>query len=137
MNEVNKEPNRLDDLKDKIRKFLNEFKKIASESRSIYVISRRENIDSLAQLGLTTKNRYDEIMMLSVADYCKGPEPDKDKPGEVWVFGKQIRNEEVYIKLKIAEVREKKIVKCLSFHKASYPIYYPYKKKLRKGGNKR
>ena len=97
----------MDELKrDRIRNFLKEFKEIASKGRGIDVIPRRENIDNLAELCLTRKNRNDEIMTLSVADYCKGSEPDKDKPGEIWVFGKQIDNKEVYIKLKIAQVRE-------------------------------
>ena len=70
----------MDELaKEKIRKFLKEFKEIASKGRGIDVIPRRENIDNLAQLGLTKKNRNEEIMTLSLVDYCKGPEPDKDK----------------------------------------------------------
>ena len=118
----------MDELaKEKIRKFLKEFKEIASKGRGIDVIPRRENIDNLAQLGLTKKNRNEEIMTLSLVDYCKGPEPDKDKSGEIWVFGKQIGNKEVYIKLKIAQVGDEKIAKCLSFHAANYPLCYPYK----------
>ena len=127
----------MDDLKrGRIRNFLKEFKEIASKGRGIDVIPRRENIDNLAELCLTRKNRNDEIMTLSVADYCKGPEPDKDKPGEIWVFGKQIDNKEVYIKLKIAQVREEKVAKCLSFHTADYSLCYPYKEKtIKKGGD--
>ena len=127
----------MDDLKrGRIRNFLKEFKEIASKGRGIDVIPRRQNIDNLAELCLTRKNRNDEIMTLSVADYCKGPEPDKDKPGEIWVFGKQIDNKEVYIKLKIAQVREEKVAKCLSFHIAGYSLCYPYKEKtIKKGGD--
>ena len=127
----------MDELKrDRIRNFLKEFKEIASKGRGIDVIPRRENIDNLAELCLTRKNRNDEIMTLSVADYCKGPEPDKDKPGEIWVFGKQIDNKEVYIKLKIAQVGEEKVAKCLSFHTAGFSLCYPYKEKtIKKGGD--
>jgi hypothetical protein len=127
----------LDDLqRGRIRNFLKEFKEIASKGRGIDVIPRRENIDNLAELCLTRKNRNDEIMTLSVADYCKGPEPDKDKPGEIWVFGKQIDNKEVYIKLKIAQVREEKVAKCLSFHIVGYSLCYPYKEKtIKKRGD--
>ena len=70
----------MDELKeDEIRNFLKKFKEIASKGRGIDVIPRRENIEDLAQLGLTKKNRNEEIIKLSLADYCKGPEPDKDK----------------------------------------------------------
>ena len=70
-------------MDDDIRKFLKEFKKIVAV-RGLYVIPRRENINALAELGLTKKNRQDEIMTLSVADYCAGPEPDRDRPGKFW-----------------------------------------------------
>lgn len=119
--------------KDEIRNFLKEFKEIASKGRGIDVIPRRENIENLAQLGLTKKNRNEEIMTLSLTNYCKGPEPDKDKPGEIWIFGKQVGNKEIYIKLKIAQVGEEKIAKCLSFHTPKFPLCYPYKEELKKG----
>lgn len=121
--------------KDEIRNFLKEFKEIASKGRGIDVIPRRENIENLAQLGLTKKNRSEEIMTLSLTNYCKGPEPDKDKPGEIWIFGKQVGNKEIYIKLKIAQVGEEKIAKCLSFHTPKFPLCYPYKEELKKGGD--
>ena len=44
----------MDDLKDRIREFLKEFKRIAVE-RGIDVIPRRGNIDALSELGLTKK----------------------------------------------------------------------------------
>ena len=116
----------MDDLKDRIREFLKEFKRIAVD-RGIDVIPRRGNIDALSELGLTKKNRRDEILTLSVENYCSGPEPDHDRPGEVWMFGKQIGDTNVYIKLKIAQVGDMKISKCLSFHTANFPICYPCK----------
>lgn len=74
-----------------------------------------------------------KLMTLSVADYCEGPKPDKDRPGDVWVFGKQIGGKEVYIKLKIAQVRQEKIAKCLSFHAAKYPLGFPFRDKPEEG----
>lgn len=116
----------MDDLKDRIRIFLREFKRIIVD-RGLDVISRRKNNDALSELGLTRKNRRDEILTISVENYCSGPEPDHDRPGEVWVFGKQIGSANVYIKLKIAQVGERKIAKCISFHPAKHPICYPCK----------
>jgi hypothetical protein len=118
-------------------KFLKEFKKIATEGRGIDFISRRKNLDSLAKLGLTKKNCKEEILGLSVAEYCGGPEPNKDRPGEIWEFGKVIANKEVYIKLKIAQVGKEKIAKCLSFHVAEYPLRFPCGEDLEKGGEKK
>ena len=107
--------------------FLKEFKKIATKGRGIDFISRSKNIDSLLKLSLTKKNAREEILSLSVADYCGGPEPDKNKPGEIWEFGKLVEGKEVYIKLKIAQVGQEKIAKCLSFHVAEYPLCFPLK----------
>jgi len=117
--------------------FLKEFKKIATEGRGIDFISRRKNLDSLVKLGLTKRNCKEEILSLSVAEYCGGPEPDKDRPGEIWEFGKLIGNREVYIKLKIAQVGKEKIAKCLSFHVAEYPLSFPFREDSEKGGEKK
>jgi hypothetical protein len=58
-----------------------------------------------------------------------GPEPDKDKPGEIWKFGKLIEGIEVYIKLKIAQVGKEKIAKCISFHPAECPSLFSIKER--------
>lgn len=120
----------MDDLKRHIREFLMELKKIVV-NRGLDVIPRRENIDTLAELGLTRINRVDEILTLSAEDYCSGPEPDNDRPGDLWIFGKQIGDQTVYIKLKIAQVGEEKIAKCLSFHTAKFPLCFPCREKER------
>src|SRR4030042_4800950 len=110
-----------------IRDFLVEFKKIIVKGRGFDIVNRRENIDALAKMGLTRKNLIEEILTLSVEDYCEGPEPDRNRPGYIWVFGKQIGAEEFYIKLKIAQVGKEKIAKCLSFHEANFSLCYPYR----------
>ena len=109
------------------RDFLVELKGIISKGRGLDIVNGHENIDTLAKMGLTKKNLIEEIMTLSVENYCQGPEPDRDRPGDIWVFGKQIGAEEIYIKLKIAQVGKEKIAKCLSFHAASFPLCYPYR----------
>ncbi len=108
-------------------KFLKEFKIIATKGRGIDIVSRRKNLDFLAKLGLTKRNCKDEILSLSVADYCDGPKLDKDRPGEIWEFGKRILGQNVYIKLKIAQVGKERIAKCLSFHMAEFPLCFPFR----------
>ena len=117
-------------------KFLKEFKRIATEGRGIDIVPRRKNQNSLAKLELNKRNCRDEILNLSVTDYCDGPKPDKDKPGEIWEFGKKISGEEVYIKLKIAQVANERIAKCISFHVAEFPLCFPYKVDSEKRGDK-
>jgi len=125
----------LDELKQaEIRDFLLQFKKIMVKGRRLDIVNRRENIEALAKRGLTKKNLREEIMTLSVRNYCEWPEPDRDRPGNIWVFGKQVGTEEVYIKLKIAQVGREKIAKCLSFHTANFPLCYPFRAEERKNG---
>jgi hypothetical protein len=62
-----------------------------------------------------------------VEEYSKGPEPDRDFPGELWVFGKEILGHEVYIKMKIDRQDEMEELTCISFHIAKYKLNYPFK----------
>jgi hypothetical protein len=112
--------------KEATRRFLREFKQIATSGRGIDIVDRRKNMQALARLGLTKGNCREEILGLSVEDYCDGPKPDKDRPGEVWEFGKLIEDREVYIKLKIARVKGVKLAKCISFHEAERSLCFPF-----------
>ena len=112
-----------------IRRFLREFKQISTAGRGIDIVDRKKNLQSLAKLGLTKKNCREVILNLSVDDYCDGPKPDKDRPGEIWEFGQLIEGNEVYIKLKIAQVGKVKLAKCLSFHVAEHPLCFPCRDK--------
>ena len=107
--------------------FLRKFMKIAME-RGIDIIPRRKNMEDLAKLGLTRRNCFQEILSLSPTDYIGGPKPDKDKPGQVWEFGKTITGMEIYIKLKIAGRGQFQIAKCLSFHLAEHVLCFPLKR---------
>ncbi len=85
--------------------------------------------DAFIELDITKLIALQEIMSLSIEDYCSGPEADKDFPGYIWEFGKNnIEGKEAYIKLKIADIGGKKYAKCISFHKAKFPQCYPLKK---------
>lgn len=112
--------------------FLKEFKKIVTQERGLDIVGRQENKKTLLQIGLTKKNCQNEILNLSVSDYCAGPKQDKDRPGVIWEFGKKIRGHDVYIKLKIAEAGSVRIAKCISFHIAEFPIINPLKKEQNK-----
>lgn len=114
-------------MSDHVRKFLLEFKKAATSGSGVDLVPRKNTRPTLLKLGLTTRNVEEILLSLSVADYCKGPEEDRDRPGEVWFFGKEIEGYEVYIKLKVANVSGRAIAKCISFHFAEYPLSFPYK----------
>jgi hypothetical protein len=110
-----------------VRDFLLEFKQVATAGSGIDIVPRAETRPTLARLGLTRVNLEEILLGLSVTDYCQGPEPDRDRPSNVWIFGCEIEGHEVYIKLKVAQAGEKRIAKCISFHVARYPLEYPHR----------
>ena len=113
------------DKERQVQTFLREFKDLVTNG-GLYVIPRDKNQEGLIDLGLTKKLRAYEILSLSLSDYCEGPCPDENKPGNVWIFGKEVEDHEVYIKLKIVYSKPNQAI-CLSFHKAAHPLSYPFK----------
>lgn len=99
-----------------------------TNGRGLDIIPRPKNNQTIMELGLTKHNITRILLELTVADYIRGPEQDRDKPGELWVFGKQVAQKEIYIKLKIAQIGVKRIAKCISFHVAEYSLCYPNKR---------
>ncbi len=105
-----------------VNDFLRELKRIATK-KGVTLIRRDKN--ELAKQGLTMLDFQNEIVGLNYKNYCLGPEPDKDVPGDVWVFGRIIGSQEYYIKLRISSNKNSAI--CLSFHPAEHPLGYPLK----------
>jgi hypothetical protein len=122
------------DKEGEVSLFLKEFKQVA-RARGIDFIPRQEFISTLTLFGITRRNCQDEVLSLSVEDYCQGPDDDRDRPGKVWVFGRRIEGREVYIKLKLAKVGDEMIAKCLPFHHAEFPLCFPLRSE--KGGKER
>ena len=89
------------------------------------LVKRTVNLQDIADIGITFAGVRSELLDLAVENYISGPEPDRDFPGEVWVFGKMILGKEIYIKLKIDQSSSRLTV--ISFHIANYPIDYPYR----------
>lgn len=111
--------------KDAVRAFLKEFKRLMSVCR-LRVSNREVNNRGLIALGLTYKQRINEIKALNVLNYSSGPDPDHNFSGNYWVFGKMIYDHEVYIKLKIVDGDETSWPLCKSFHPADEPLDYPF-----------
>jgi hypothetical protein len=113
--------------KEEVWRFLHRFKGIAG-SGHIYLVETDKTDQTLIRLGLTRGHCKDEILALSVLDHSSGPQPDLNRFGEVWVFGKSIGGLEIYIKLKIVESPASEAAVCLSFHIAERPMAYPLKR---------
>jgi hypothetical protein len=120
MDEIPKE-----DLPKFVHQFLTEFKALIYE-KGLYVRERQINKLPLLGLGLTARQREEIVLSLSVLDYSSGPIKDEYKPGDYWVFGKQIEGVEIYIKLKIAGPPGAERAVCFSFHEADHPLNYPF-----------
>lgn len=87
------------------------------------------DIASVTLLGLTAQDVKDILLSLAVADYCKGPEPDRDpkRPGDVWFFLCALPDSSVvdlYIKLKVTPDTDYVVV--LSFHPPEHRMIRPY-----------
>lgn len=85
--------------KDAVRAFLKEFKRLMSVCR-LRVSNREVNNRGLIALGLTYKQRINEIKALNVLNYSSGPDPDHNFSGNYWVFGKMIYDHEGLYQIK-------------------------------------
>lgn len=66
------------------------------------------------------------VRNLEVEDYSEGPVVERlNHSGEMWVFGKDVKGREVYIKITLGYDNGQTI--CISFHIAEHPINYPFK----------
>ena len=110
-----------------VERFLGRIRKVARDRRHFDLIPRAATNSLLRGLGLKTEAARREIIGIEVDDYSSGPEADRDRPGEVWVFGRQVENTEVYIKLKLSKDPDtgEEYLECISFHEAEYRLKYP------------
>jgi hypothetical protein len=83
-------------------------------------------MQSSAELGIRAHHIRDIILKLMPNNYYSGPVKDKKYPDHnVWIFGYNLDGQEIYIKL--SDNFSCNIAKCISFHKSSFPLSYPYK----------
>lgn len=83
----------------------------------------------LEKIGFTDERVREEMASLCVEDYSAGPlRDDKNRPRDLWVFGKYIESFEVYIKFTVYMLDGSIEAICVSFHEAERPLTYPYRK---------
>ena len=113
--------------KKEVQGFLNQFHSKMKVFGIIYRDDRGKNQKTLEELEIVPLYRKMVIENLVVEDYVQGPVVDElNKFGEMWVFGKDVKNREVYIKIMLGGHNCQTI--CISFHLAEYPLKYPFKK---------
>lgn len=109
-----------------VKSFLQELKQLIKVWGIIFSNRPKNSIQNLADLSITAKMREEIILNLEVKDYSDGPLDETQQGGtEMWIFGKTIKNQQVYIKLTISKISGGAI--CISFHKAEFPMEFPLK----------
>jgi len=112
---------------DDIQLFLQDFKTKLGIWGVIYRDDRGKNAQSLLDLEITPDFRDNVLKELEVTDYSEGPKLEALYGGsDMWVFGKSIKGQEVYIKITLGFAGREVI--CISFHVLQHPMKYPLKK---------
>ena len=100
--------------------------KLTKEDVQSFLEQFHEKMKALEELEIVPSFRKVVIENLTAEDYVEGPVIDTlNKLGEMWVFGKDVKNREVYIKIMISDYCGQTI--CISFHLAEAPLKYPFK----------
>lgn len=110
-----------------IQGFLDDFKAKLSIWGVIFRDDRGKNTQALLDLDITRDERIVLLKKIIVNDYSEGPLEEKLNGGhDMWVFGKEMKNKELYIKIALG-INGAKVI-CISFHVAEHKMNYPFKK---------
>lgn len=108
--------------KQEVEQFLRQFG-IKFNIWGIFYLDRDKNSEALKVLGITPKARDEIVRQLKSDDYVETLTADFFN--EMWVFGKDMDNTELYIKIALGQPDKQTV--CISFHLAEHPIQYAYK----------
>lgn len=111
--------------KSDVEQFLNQFK-VKLKVFDVVYIGRDKNSQALLDMEWVPAARTKVLENLEAEDYCEGPLEETFHGSEsMWVFGKEVSGNEIYIK--IAMGQQNNSVICISFHEAEYSLDYPFK----------
>lgn len=110
-----------------VNKFLDELKAKISINKIFILDDRGKNFQALLDLEITGKERLKCLGDLEPTDYSEGPLKENFYGGkqEMWVFGKEVKKKEVYIKITLGKIGNDAV--CISFHIAEHPMKYPFR----------
>ena len=111
---------------EEVKTFLEQFNVKAQIFGIRFRNDREKNKETLRLLEISPLQREVIVKNLQVQDYVEGPIIDVlNKEGEMWVFGKDVKEREVYIKITLGYENGQTI--CISFHIAEHTLTYPFK----------
>lgn len=114
--------------KQEVEKFLNELHEKMKIWDVFFRDERGKNTQTLADLEIRSTDRIKIIKEITLNDYSEGPLEEKLYRGNsMWIFGKEVKSKEVYIKISIGAPSSR--VLCISFHIADRQMNYPFKNK--------
>lgn len=109
-----------------VASFLREFKEKMRIWDVLFRDDRGKNMQTLIELELRPLERKVALETLEIKNYCEGPLKETlYGDADMWVFGKLIKNKEVYIKITMGSSGGS--VLCISFHVAQHKMVYPLK----------
>jgi hypothetical protein len=113
--------------KQEVEKYLKELKVKMEIFGILFLDDRGKNQQTLHDLEISPAKRKEIISSLKVENYSQGPLDEKMRGIlPMWVFGKQVKKKEVYIKVSMGIENNGAV--CISFHIAEHPMNYPFKK---------
>lgn len=81
--------------------------------------------ETMRMLGINEVVAKHIVMALDATDFSKYFDDTTQWGCDLWAFGKDIKGEEIYIKIGLGLPNRQTV--CVSFHKADFPIQYPFK----------
>lgn len=109
-----------------VASFLKDFKEKMKFWDVLFRDDRGKNAQALVDLELRPIDRKAILEALETKDYSEGPLEEKLYGGaDMWVFGKTVKKNEVYIKITMGTMSSSVI--CISFHLSEYKMNYPLK----------
>lgn len=112
--------------KGEVEEFLNQMNQKIKVFGIVFRNDRTKNQNTLLELEILPKYREDIIKSLSSEDYVQRPIKDTlNNLGDMWVFGKDVKGREVYIKISLGKPNLSAV--CISFHIAEYKLTYKFK----------
>jgi hypothetical protein len=87
----------------------------------------KEKVSNIREISSDNIDRLKTLENLQTTDYSQGPlNEDFHGSKQMWVFGKEVKQREVYIKITMGFHGTSTI--CISFHISEHPMKYPLKK---------
>lgn len=106
---------------EEIQSFLRDFKAKLGIWGVVFRDDRGKNAKALLDLDITPVYREQVLRELLVTDYYEGPKKETLYEGSnMWIFGKTIKGQEVYIKITLGFAGAQVI--CISFHVAEHSM---------------